>query len=158
MKVMKKHKGQGIMVSRSLIPVVGGAIASGGLLLLLDPKHGRTRRSRLVDQVKHATALVRKIGSSRAARVCASLSARGLGMLAAARGSLVQESVSDEVLIDRVRARLGHISPHLGQIEVTARNGAVKLEGSLPRVEREPLVKAAMEVPGVRSVIEQLGE
>jgi osmotically-inducible protein OsmY len=83
----------------------------------------------------------------------ASLRKRGLGLIATAKKQAIRELVPDDVLVDRVRARLGHVSPHLGQIEVTSHDGVVTLEGTLSKAER-----AAREVSGVRAVVEQLGE
>jgi osmotically-inducible protein OsmY len=86
------------------------------------------------------------------------LTNRAIGALTTLRGALTRQHVSDDVLVERVRSRLGHVSPHVGELEVTARQGVVTLSGSMPRVEREPLVLATAGVAGVKEVIEELGE
>jgi osmotically-inducible protein OsmY len=155
MTTHKRHHKKG---AKGLVKLAGGLAAAGGLLLLLNPKHGRTRRARVADRVRHAVALIRKSGSSRQAKLLASLPMRGLGLIASAQKRCMGESVPDDVLVERVRAKLGHVSPDLRRIDVRSREGVVTIEGMLPEAERKPLVKAAKELPGVRAVIERFWE
>ena len=146
------------MPSDRIARLVGGALAGGVIVYFFDSYRGKLRRSRLGDQGRHLAALVRNAPSSRPLKRCLSLSGRGLGLLAGLRTMCTPEEVADDILVDRVRAKLGHVSPHMGQIQVSVHEGVVTLHGSLPKVEREPLVSTASKVPGVRGVVEQLGE
>lgn len=137
--------------------LLGSAIIGGGLMYFFDPQRGKTRRAKLRDKSRHVLFGVPKCKAARQARRLASfIPDRGLGLMAMMRGRLLDEPVSDEVLVKRVRARLGHVSPHLGSIQVTAHDGEVKLTGSLPEIEREPLVMAASQVLGVKAVVDDL--
>jgi hypothetical protein len=41
------------------------------------------------------------------------------------------EEISDEVLVDRVRSRLGRIPVHVGAFDISADNGTVTLRGQI---------------------------
>ena len=137
--------------------ILGSAIIGVGLMFLLDPQRGRTRRAKLRDKGRHFCFALPKCKVARQAKRLASfVPDRGRGMLAHLKAKMGEEPVSDDVLIKRVRSRLGHVSPHLGRIQVTAREGEVTLTGSLAELERRPLVEAALHVPGVKHVTDHL--
>jgi hypothetical protein len=124
-----------------------------------DPYKGSARRSRVGAQGRHLIALARNAGKSRPVRQLAAL-IPGLTSSAIAyiRGRLNPEPITDDVLVARVRSKLGHVSPHCGEIDVTAKDGVITLSGSLPRIERKELVEATSSVQGVKAVVEDLGE
>jgi len=137
--------------------VFGTALIVGSLMYLFNSPNCKGCRSQLGSQGRHLGATIRKSVSTRPVKRVVSL-APGLasGLLAKLRNRLQHEHVSDELLVERVRAKLGHVSPHLARIAITADNGVVTLRGSLPQMERPELVEAARDVPGVRAVIEDL--
>src|SRR5688572_3201826 len=96
-----------------------GFACGAGLMYVFDPGGGRRRRALLRDQVTHA---VRKTGDGldAAARDAAN---RVSGKVVKARRRLRREKVPDAVLIERVRAELGHIVSNPRAIDVEARNG-----------------------------------
>jgi len=64
--------------------------------------------------------------------------------------------VTDEVLVERVRARLGHVVSHPRSIEVTANQGRVTLRGPVLAREVDDLLRAVASVRGVSGVENRL--
>src|SRR5437764_7332908 len=96
----------------TLVSVAG---LSAGLMYFLDPILGRRRRKtvrdKLVSAAAHADELVSKTGrdlSQRAAGFLAEASARFRG----------KREVPDEVLVQRVRARVGRFCSHPSSLSV----------------------------------------
>jgi hypothetical protein len=58
----------------------------------------------------------------------------------------------DDLLVQRVRARLGHFTTHPKSIHVRARNGRVALRGVVLAGERPDLVAAVRRVAGVEAL------
>jgi uncharacterized membrane protein len=81
---------------------------------------------------------------------------RTRGILAEAWASIKTGSVPDEVLIDRVRARIGRAVSHPSEIEVTAKNGTIALYGPVLKHEIGHLIAAAHSVRGVYSIENRL--
>ncbi len=87
--------------------------------------------------------------------------ARDLGHRAAgaaheARARLAHELPDDDVLAERVRARLGHLTDHAHAIRVTANDGEVVLEGPVFSVEHAALLAGVRMVRGVRRVHDRM--
>jgi uncharacterized membrane protein len=72
------------------------------------------------------------------------------------RSCLTSEDVSDEVLTERVRSRLGGLISHPSALEVNAEQGHVTLRGPVLRDEASRLLKGVAAVRGVRDVNDQL--
>jgi osmotically-inducible protein OsmY len=132
--------------------LIGGIGLGAGLMYLLDPDRGRRRRARLCDQAVHTwhrtnrgtVSLARDVGN------------RARGLVAKARQRLTCEEVSDELLVERVRARLGHVVSNPRSITVTAREGHVTLSGPVLTREAARLLAAVSSVAAVTSVEDQL--
>jgi hypothetical protein len=81
---------------------------------------------------------------------------RARGVAALARHLVRGEAVSDDVLVERVRARLGRIVSHHSGIEVVARAGIVTLFGPVHRSQANRLLRAVRRVHGVDLVEDRL--
>jgi hypothetical protein len=135
-----------------LLRVLTMAAAGAGLMYLLDPDGGRGRRSRMRDQLVRAAhrtgdavdATSRDVGN------------RARGVVAELRSRLVNVEVSDGVLHERVRARIGSVVGHAGAIEASVTEGCVTLRGPVLADDVDRLVRRVRSVPGVREVINQL--
>jgi len=125
---------------------VGAAVA-----YLLDPNTGRRRRATMRQSMVRAA---RKSGDAVGAtsRDFANRS-RGLAALAARPWS---GTVSDEVLIERVRSKLGRYVSHPHAIEVSSEDGCVALHGPILSHEADRLLSAVSNVRGVCGVIDAL--
>src|SRR5438270_13413361 len=85
------------------VTLIGGLGLGAGLMYLLDPARGRSRRARLRDQAIHALNQS-KHGLQNLGR---DLGHRCYGLMAELRSPQSTEQVSDAVLMNRIRARLG---------------------------------------------------
>jgi osmotically-inducible protein OsmY len=70
----------------------------------------------------------------------------------ACAGGCCSEGVSDDVLRDRVRSKLGHLVTPPDHVETDVRRGVVALRGTASSTDREALLKGLRRIPGVRGV------
>jgi uncharacterized membrane protein len=130
-----------------------GAATVGGLLVyFLDPQTGRRRRALLKDRaanfVKEADRAIGKASRD--------LSNRARGTVAEARSRLPFRDVSDEVLVEQVRARIGRVVSFPHFVEVSARDGEVVLRGAVLESELDNLLSTASGIRHVSSVRDEL--
>ena len=136
---------------RSLLGVAGALAAGAFATFFLDPEQGRRRRA--IARDKLASGLRHAADSSQA--LAQGLRNRSTGIVAGARRRLSPAPVSDDVLAERVRARMGHNVSH-ASIDVQVAQGEVILRGPVLDSEVEGLLRAVRAVPGVRGVVNQL--
>ena len=84
------------------------------------------------------------------------LANRTRGIVAATRARWHDVDVSDEVLLERVRAKLGRVSSHPRAIDVAVDNGHVTMRGSALADEARTIISKIERVRGVRSVTNEL--
>lgn len=129
------------------------AAGAGALLMyMLDPQQGRRRTALARDKVQHFA----HKGSVVAGAAAEDLSHRATGLFARLRGSVSPARVSDDVLIGRVRSKLGRWVSHPHAIEVTAAAGCVRLAGPVLRNEHDRALRGLRSVRGVRRIDDQL--
>jgi hypothetical protein len=132
---------------------VGAAAVGAGLMALLDPQSGKRRRAVIRDRSARAA---RKLGES-AGRTWRDLTNRGTGAVAKVqRLGKEEEVVADDVLQERVRAKVGRLVSNPSSIEVTSQNGLVTLTGPVLAEETDRLLRGVRSVRGVSSVENQL--
>jgi len=136
---------------RTLSFVAGVAVGSR-LMYLFDPVSGKRRRMWLRDKAVHA----RSFCSRALDKALRDLGNRAGGFLAQAWASLRHQAVPDEVLGERVRAKLGRVASHPNSIEVIASHGRVTLTGPILEREAERVVRQLYSVRGVRYVENKL--
>ncbi len=126
-----------------------GAAATGlGLMYFLDPDQGRRRRALVRDQMVHAA---HKTGDAVDA-TSRDIANRAKGAVAELRGRFQDAEVSDDVLRERVRARVGAVIGHAGSIAVDVVDGRVTLSGPVLTHEVDRLLRRVAAVRGVKSV------
>lgn len=123
-----------------------------GLMYMFDPDRGACRRARLKDKAAHA---INKTGVA-AGSVSRDLTNRLRGLAAQAGSVFKNGEADDDTLAARVRSRMGRSVSHPGAIEVTARNGVVKLSGDALSHEVDALLSCARSTSGARCVDNQL--
>ncbi len=132
------------------------AIAAAGvsalLMYLFDPDKGRRRIALARDRALRLA----RTGYEMADVAVRDLTHRVAGSFAQARGALRDESPNDNVLSERVRARLGRVVSHPHAIKVTAASGCVTLTGPILKREEQPLLRDVRSVPGVHEVENRL--
>src|SRR6266508_3990090 len=126
--------------------------AGAALVYFFDRYHGRRRRKMILDQCVHAL----NVAEDAFGATLRDVSHRAAGAVMLARSELDYRMYAagdpDDVVVDRVRARLGRVVTHPHAIEVTAQAGLVTLAGPILAGEVEPLLAAVHRVRGVREV------
>ena len=132
--------------------LIAGLGLGWGLGQVLDPARGRRRRAMVRDKLVSAAHAVGDAVDTTSRDV----GNRTRGVVAELRARRSTEPVSDEVLVERVRAALGGVVRHPGSIEVSATNGEVTLRGPVLRDEVPRLLRRVRAVRGVRDVDDRL--
>jgi hypothetical protein len=117
-----------------------------------DPDRGKRRRALVRDKMVH-TLNETAATFDTAVR---DLSNQTQGLFAEATSLLTLDPVSDETLVARVRARMGHLISNPHAIQVRADNGRITLSGPILASEEHTLLEGISIVRGVRSVEDQL--
>jgi osmotically-inducible protein OsmY len=131
---------------------VAGIAAGAGLMVLLDPRRGGSRRSRVVQRARRV--LRDAEGSLEAG--ARDLQHRARGLAHEAVGRMAREAAPDEVVCERVRAKLGRLAAHPSAITVTVSDGHVELSGPVFSAEHGQVLWGVRLVRGVRSVEDHL--
>jgi gas vesicle protein len=122
------------------------------VMFLLDPNRGKRRRALIRDKVVWAT---RKTGEGLDA-AAKDLNNRVQGIAHEVQSKFSSAPVTDDVLVDRVRAKLGRVVSHPGAVEVTAQNGVVTLAGPILQSEVSDLLNCVEAVRGLQEVHNKL--
>lgn len=136
------HKGD------TTLGLISGAAIGAGLMYLADPNRGNRRRAFARDQVVHGFRLFGTVVD----KGIRDMRNRARRTVAEAWCAMKPENVSDEVLVDRARAKIGRTVSHPSAIEVTAKDRRIILSGPVLESEADDLIDAAYSVRGVRDV------
>lgn len=133
--------------------LIGGLGLGAGIMYLLDPERGRRRRAMLRDGIA-----ARAVDSERFLEKSGrDVGNRARGFVAKTRNRVFPAGlVEDDVLVERVRSKMGRYVSHPGAIEVTASVGHVTLRGHVLADEADGLLRAVESVRGVREVDDRL--
>ena len=130
----------------------GGLSLGARLMYMLDPDHGRRRRAMARDRaiwLAHQAELTIDRGVR-------DLFNRVQGAADDTFSLLAPQPVSDQVLRERVRSRLGRATSHPHAVEVEVQNGCVTLKGPVLDDEVRRVLWAVRAVPGVKHVENRL--
>jgi hypothetical protein len=132
--------------------LVGGVGLGAGLMYACDPEKGKRRRALLRDQT---SSILREtwVNIGKKSR---DVRNRTRGLVAEVGTHFRCETVSNEVLEERVRSQMGRAVSESGDIEVLAQEGQVILRGVVPAGEADRLLRCVSGVRGVRGVENQL--
>ncbi|MEO6418521.1 MAG: hypothetical protein ABIP39_03900 [Polyangiaceae bacterium] len=131
----------------------GAALAvGGGVMYWLDTRSGPRRRAYARDKLAHAA---RETGRA-AVIALRDLQHRGMGLFATLRSRKNRRAVDDDVLRERIRAKLGRVCSHPGAIEIAACLGEVELNGNVLSHEKRRVLSGVRSVPGVETVHDAL--
>ncbi len=117
-----------------------------GLYHILEPQRGAARRIWVRDKMARG---VRVFGRFLDKRI-RDLRNRAQGQVAELRASRAGQQVDDDLLVERVRAQLGHLLSHPGSIDVIARGGVVTVRGPVLEGEAEKIRERLSETRGVK--------
>ena len=131
---------------------LGGVALGAGLMYLLDTDRGARRRALVRDKA------IRSLHISRdfLGKASRDLQHRAQGVAAEVKHRVLHSEVTDAVLAERVRSKLGRYNSHPHAIEVDVDQGTVTLRGPILTDEAARLLRAINAVPGVKSVDDQL--
>ncbi len=132
--------------------MLAGIGVGAGAAYLFDPALGRRRRAGVRDAV---TRVAHKSGDALGA-TSRDLANRSRGLAARTTRYLHADAATDEVLVERVRARLGRHASHPHAVLVDAHEGVVTLRGPILTHEADRLVSSMKRVRGVRDVRDEL--
>jgi uncharacterized membrane protein len=135
-----------------LANLLAGAGLGAGLMYLFDPDRGNRRRSLFRDQVRRAM----NKSARGADTTYRDAQHRILGTFAELRSLFTHDDASDDVLVSRVRSKMGRYISHPAAIEVTAHNGLVMLRGPILAHEVDDLLCAVKSVRGIGDIVNQL--
>jgi uncharacterized membrane protein len=131
-----------------LSSLLWGAAIGAGLMYFQDPQNGNRRKAMLRDQVDR----IRNQGDEALDTAVHDLRNRARGVLAEGMSLISQEGLPDNIVEERIRARLGFLSRHTGAMQVSVQNGTAMLSGDVLADEVDHLVKGVGKVRGVRRV------
>jgi len=80
---------------------------------------------------------------------------RMLPVVAETKSIFQHDEVTDDLLVDRVRSRLGRIPAHIGAFDIAAKEGVVTLRGQILADELPKVLRAARFVRGVKGIDNQ---
>jgi hypothetical protein len=135
-----------------LVGLLGSIGIGAGLMFVLDPDRGRRRRALIRDQ---AIAMNRRLGETTSAAI-EDAGNRARGMVAEARRLWTAEPVTDQVLEERVRSRLGLVCSRPGDVSVEAHDRRITLRGAVGDDEYDGLLRRVRWTPGVSAVEHEL--
>jgi osmotically-inducible protein OsmY len=136
-----------------LLTALCAASLGAALMYLFDPDNGRRRRAAMKHKGASYARLMRDAEEILARRTLHQVQ----GALATIRGRVAPaEAVDDDVLIERVRAALGHVIHDPHAIDVKVRDGCVTLKGPVIPDEVGEIVACTERVRGVRQVENRL--
>jgi uncharacterized membrane protein len=131
---------------------VAGTALGAAAMYWLDPQAGRRRRAlsrqrtmRMTHNVEHDASVLAR-----------DFTHRQRGLVSVIGRVLRSRTTTDEVLRERVRARLGRLCSHPGAIEVECQDGRVLLRGPILAEERDRVLRRLRWIEGARDVIDQL--
>lgn len=143
----RRMKMKETVMKRGLAGLAGAGLGAVAMYYL-DPDKGKRRRALLQDKV---TRTVSHVGDT-ADVTRRDLLNRTRGLAANMRSVFRRRPVSDELLVEHIRAKIGRVVTHPHAIHVSARDGTITLTGPILQHEVPALVSCVKSVAGVRHV------
>ncbi len=135
------------------LAIVLGLAAGAALMYFLDPRYGRARRT----LVREKSAKYARLAEERREALVRHATHRMQGAIAAMRERIQpEELVEDAILLERVRAALGHVFDAPNPLDVRVRCGSVILKGPVREDQVGEIVACVERVRGVREVDNRL--
>jgi hyperosmotically inducible periplasmic protein len=140
----KAGESRGARIGDGAIFLAGCGVGVASMYLL-DPGRGARRRAYLRDKFVHAGRAV----ADHADKQSRNLANHVKGAVCEMRAKFRNEQVPDDVLIERVRAQLGHAVSHPGALVIRAEDGCVIVTGPVLRGERKKMEDRLRDTRGV---------
>ena len=132
------------------VSMIAGAALGAGVMYFCDPHRGKARRAELEQK---AASAARQSGRE-LAKKAEDLLNRAKGTVAQADAAFERsyEVVDDDVIAERVRSHLGHITEHASDIQTEVVSGVVALRGMVSPDKHRYLVDEILAIPGVNGI------
>ena len=134
------------------VALVGGLGLGAALMYILDPDRGKGRRALIRDKFGAAGNKANDL----AGKMSRDLRNRAYGIAVETKSIFRHEEISDDVLADRVRSKIGRLAVDIGVLDVTASNGVVTLRGQILAEHLPRLLRYVGFVRGVKDIDNQL--
>lgn len=132
--------------------LVFGTVIGAGLMYFFDPEKGKRRQA----EVRNQWNKFQNTTTSQAEAIAKDSLNRARGSAIETIQHFASDPVTDEILVARVRAELGHYVSQPGAVTVTADEGIVILQGTVSAQEVQPFVAKVRSMAGIRGVENQL--
>ena len=132
--------------------LVTAAGLGAAAMYFYDPQRGNRRRALLRDKLTRLA----NVSDDALDAVTQDLGHRMQGWTAELRALRTPDEAPDQVIVARVRSRLGRVCSHPGAVEVTADNGHVTLSGPVLADEVDLVLARTAAVRGVRGLTNTL--
>lgn len=141
-----------IGITKGLL-MLGCAGLGASVMYVLEPSVGKRRRA----LVRHKAISYLYRTGNRISQTARDMGNRTRGVVSEAHTRLTGADVPDDaVLVERVKAQIGHVVSHVGAIGVIAHQGCVILSGPIQTHEADKLLSTVASVAGVTKVVNQL--
>jgi len=116
---------------------VGGTALGAGLMYILDPNRGNARRAKLREKAIRAVHVTQREANKQLRNAGNHL----VGIMREVKSSIRDRSseISDDILLDRVRAQLGRDVRHMRMLDFTVEDGCVIVAGQALRGEADKI-------------------
>ena len=135
-----------------LSALLWGTAIGAGMMYFNDPQNGKRRKAMVHDRVYR----LQNQANEAVNMGVNDLRNRARGLMAEGQAILGDEKASDQVIVERVRSRLGFLSRHPGAIHVTALDHRVVLEGDVLADEVDSMLAAVAHIRGVDGIDNRL--
>jgi osmotically-inducible protein OsmY len=139
----------------SFFALIGAMGLGAALMYFLDPDTGKRRRALARDKYVHGKTALQD-ATEAAVRNAANQTRGAIARVQNRIASKPEEMVDDSILLERVRAAMGHVITDPHAIEIRVNEGCVILKGPALPHEIGELVACAERVRGVREVDNRL--
>lgn len=130
--------------------MMAGAALGATAMYFCDPHRGKARRAELQQK---AGGVVRQAGHEAAIRAEDLLNrAKGVVAKADAAFERCEETIDDDVVAERVRSHLGHVTERASDIMTEVVSGVVALRGTVSPDKHRHLIDEILAIPGVKGV------
>ena len=137
---------------------IAGAAWGAGLMYILDPNRGRTRRARVRDKVVRGIHVLQCESSKQLRNAGHHLVGSVLELRSSVRDRV--RNIEPDILIDRVKAQLGRDVRHMRMLDFHVADDCLVVEGPVLRGEAEKIRRKLEKVRGVKSCdvrVEEIG-
>jgi osmotically-inducible protein OsmY len=132
------------------VSMMAGAALGATVMYFCDPHRGKARRGELRQKAASAA----RQGGHELEKTTEDLLNRAKGAVAKAGAAFErsEEVIDDDVIAERVRSHMGHITERASDIQTEVVSGITTLRGTVSPDKHRHLVDEVLAVPGVKGV------